>query len=122
MKDFRKVIYLFFIPQFLFLACKSGNRSLSDNQDSSKIKIQSLTTNVINQNAISPFKEVDSLVKLLNNNFALSEVKQVDSVCLKGDGELSEYFWEISVDLFKKNLKGFSKYFLENPGSCLKEK
>jgi hypothetical protein len=127
MKKLKMIIFGLLISQCIVLGChnKPNNKILKDSPDKNETdfpKEQLTNANVIDQEGDTSFKRIDSLVRLLDRDFTLLEVKELDSICLKSDGELSEYFWQLSIDLFEGNLKGLSGYFKNNPGSCLKER
>ena len=127
MKNLKRIIFGLSILQCVVLGCnnKPNNKSLKGSQDRNKTDFpteQPTNANTIEQKRDTSFKEADSLARLLNKDFTLPEIKKLDSICLKSDGELSEYFWQLSVDLFEKNLKGLSGYFRKSSGSCLRER
>ncbi len=80
----------------------------------------SSNANVMDQSTIPPYKDIDSLVRLLDKKFAFSEVKKLDSICSGSDGDLTEYLSSITITLFDDHLNDFVGYFQINPMSCLK--
>jgi hypothetical protein len=126
MMKFKTIVYLLLIFQLLVLGCnnKPDNQSI-DNLDSIKkdtVAIQSLSSDVVDQAAVLPFKEVDSLVQLLNKSFAVADLRKLENICLKSDGELTEYLDVVAVDLLNDHLDGFLEYLQRNPESCLKKR
>lgn len=124
---FKTKIYLLLIFQLLAFGCnnKPDSQNSADNLDAMKkdtVEIQSLSSNVADQAAASPSKEVDSIVKLLNKKFAASELRELEDLCSRSDGQLSEYLDVISVDLLNDHLDGFLAYLQHNPESCLKRR
>ncbi len=82
MKHQKIAIRLFVMFTILLIGCnhKSGDHNLGNIHGVKKegtVKIESSNTNMVDQNTIPPFKELDSLIRLLNKNFAFSET------CLK---------------------------------------
>ncbi len=111
----------------MLISCsnKSGNKDLGDIQGVKKkdaLKIQPSNKNVIDQNTISPYKRVDSLIRLLNKNFTFSEVKKLESICSVSDGDLTEYLDGITIKLLNDHLSDFLGYLESNPKSCLQDR
>src|SRR5690606_3637295 len=71
---------------------------------------------------ISPYKEADSLIRLIEKEYSLSAIKELDSICYLSDGDLSESLGEMILKLFQNNIDQLTKYMLNNPKSCLEEK
>ena len=69
-----------------------------------------------------PYKEVDSLMKLIKQNYNVVYVKKLEKICIKSDGDLSEYLNDVGNKLFKDYLNEFTDYLIDNPNSCLKVK
>jgi hypothetical protein len=123
---FKTIVYLLLIFQLLVFGCDSKrNNQTADNLDSMKkdtVELQLLSSNVADQTVVSPSKEVDSILLLLNKKFALADLKKLDGICSRSDGELSEYLNVITVDLLNDHLDGFLEYLQRNPESCLKKR
>ena len=122
---FKTIVYLLLIFQLLAPGCNSklDNQSI-DSLDSMKkdtVAIQSLSANVVDQAAASPFKEVDSIVQLLNN-FAVADLRKLETICSRSDSELSEYLGSVAVDVLNDHLDEFLEYLQRNPESCLKRR
>jgi hypothetical protein len=123
---FKTIVYLLLIFQLLISGCNSkpDNQS-TDNLDPMKkdtVAIQSLSVNVVDQAAVSPFKEVDSVVQLLNKNFAVADLRKLETICSRSDSELSEYLGSVAVDVLNDHLDEFLEYLQRNPESCLKRR
>jgi hypothetical protein len=126
MRNLREMMNVVFILQILVWGC--GNKPMNQNSGNSvdtikkeTIEVQSSDANTIDQSTLSPYKDVDSLVRLLAiNNFAFSDVKKLERICSVSDGELGEYLDVVAVALFNDHLKRFLEYLQSNPKSCLK--
>ncbi|HMI02691.1 MAG TPA: hypothetical protein VK541_09430 [Pedobacter sp.] len=124
---FKTTVYLLLIFQLLVFGCnnKPDNQNSADNLDAMKkdtVAIQSLSSNVVDQGAVSPFKEVDSIIQLLNKKFVVADLRKLDGICSRSDGDLSEYLDAVAVDLLNDHLDGFLEYLQRNPESCLKRR
>lgn len=127
MKNLKSIILGLIILQCLAFGCRnsSGRQSPIDTLGSIKTDTAEILTsseNTIDQNTISPFKEVDSLVRLLNKKFAFSYLRELDQICLGSDGELTETLDGIAVDLLNNHLASFLDYLQNKPNSCLKKR
>lgn len=69
-----------------------------------------------------PYKEVDSLMKLIKQNYTVKYVKKLEQICVKSDGDLSEMLDDVGNQLFKDHVNEFTDYLIDNPNSCLKSK
>lgn len=127
MKNLKRIILGLVILQYLAFGChnSSGRQGPVDALGSIKTdKPETLMSNAntIDQNTISPFKEVDSLVRLLNKKFAFSYLRELDKICLGSDGELTETLDGIAVDLLNNHLASFLEYLQNKPNSCLNKR
>lgn len=77
--------------------------------------------NAVDERTITPYRQVDSLIRSINKNFNLPDVKLLEEICSTSDGDLAESFGNISKRLFESNLSDFTQYFGANPNSCLKK-
>jgi len=122
MKNLNKAIQLFFVLQLLIFGCtnesKKHNLVISGDTLTKQQKLK--IPNVIEQDSIRPYKQVDSIYSVLKKRFNFYEVRKLDSLCLLSDGDLTELLDGLTVDIFNNNLKDFSEYLIQNPKSCLK--
>lgn len=115
MKNLKYIIHLLFIFQLLVLSCdsKSKNQNMEDSMETKQnesTQVPSSNTNVIDQSTLPPYKNIDSLVRLLDENFAFSEVKKLDSICFGSDGDLTEYLGSITISLLDRHLNDFKVF------------
>ncbi len=78
--------------------------------------------NVVPVGNAHPYKEVDSLMKLIKQNYNVVYVKKLEKICVKSDGDLSEYLDDVGNKLFNDHLNEFTDYLIDNPNSCLEGK
>jgi hypothetical protein len=114
MINLKSTICLLSVFQILVLGCNNrpDKQHLEDSLDSIKkdtVEIQSSGTNVIDEKTVSPYKEVDSLVRLLNRNFTFTSVRELDRICLRSDGDLSESLDVVAVNLLNDHFGYFSE-------------
>lgn len=74
----------------------------------------------VHQYSIQPYRQVDSLVKLLDAGFREEILLQLDSICQRSDGDLSESFYELGGNLLNEHLADYLRYLAIRPTSCLK--
>jgi hypothetical protein len=85
-----------------------------------KSKTLSNVDNVLPVGNTYPYKEVDSLMRLIKQNYSVVYVRRLEEICAKSDGDLSEYLDDIVNKLFNDHLNEFTDYLIDNPTSCLK--
>lgn len=119
-----KWILAFSILMLVFGACTNPvqEKSHIEIKNDSTTRDSSTEANTVDEGSIEPYREVDSLITVVNENYTLKTVFKLDSICVRSDGDLSEKYYEVSKQLFEKHLSDFSKYLTEYPGSCLKVK
>ena len=127
MKNLKRII-----PGFLFLLCLAfGCQNHSGDHgpvhtliqiNKGTIEINTSSADTVDQNIISLFKEVDSLVRLLDKNFAFSDLRELEQICVGSDGELTEALDGIAVDFLSNHLANFLEYLQNRPNSCLKKR
>lgn len=116
---------------FLCVKCNNASHktgkdsSLSTNKDTVVKKqpgLSSRSDHIAQQSTMQPYKRIDSLVKLFEQQHKNTQLLKLDSICLKSDGDVTEYLDEISLKLFNLYLNDYTGYLLSYPHSCLKDK
>lgn len=130
MKNDRTRLLLLIIPgALLFGGCEG---KLNDQRapvmhkdaviDQKKSKTLVNNDNIVPVGNTRPYKEVDSLMKLIKQNYNVVYVKKLEKICIKSDGDLSEHLDDVGNKLFNDHLNEFTDYLIDNPNSCLKVK
>jgi len=125
MKNLSHILHLLVIFQLLVSGCDNKSRNQDVRNRLNTIENEwrqapSSNGNIIDQRTLPPYKNVDSLVGLLDKNFMFSEAKKLDSLCFRSDGDLTEYLGSITISLFNGHLNDFLEYLQVNSNSCLK--
>ncbi|MBD1392445.1 hypothetical protein [Mucilaginibacter glaciei] len=90
--------------------------------DKKKSKTLVNNDNIVPDGNTRPYKEVDSLMELIKQNYKVVVVQKLEKICVKSDGDLSEYLDDVGNKLFNDHLNEFTDYLIDNPNSCLKGK
>ncbi len=121
--NLKNIVYVI-LTGFWLYSCqgKIEEREHITNEDSVEVSGVESSENIIQESAMQPYRNADSLIQLLEEKYDENVLQKLESICKQSDGDLAESFHELGKRLFDIHLLDFVKFLSTHEESCIREK